>query len=113
MRKLKLTDVTWTLNAEPEDVSVQGNVLASGNDAEDKKCENEILRDLKLGNEWAWCRAIVTGHFKGLQASSSLGCCSYKNKNDFKRGRYFKNMQAEILQQLQKLATTLYKSLTE
>jgi hypothetical protein len=113
MRKLKLTDVTWTLKAEQEHVPVRGNALASGNDAEDKKCENAIWRDLERGNEWAWCCAVVTGHFKGLQASSCLGCCSYKNENDFKRGGYFTDMQAEVLRELQKLATTLCKSLTE
>ena len=102
MKKLTVADVTWTLRPEPEDCSVRGNALASGDDEQDKACEDNIIRELDNGNEWAWCCAVLTGRYKGLKAVETLGCCSYASEADFRQpGGYFDDMQASVLADLQ------------
>jgi hypothetical protein len=114
-RRLKPEDVTFTVTAEPEDMPIEGNALASGDDAEDERCYAEIRDQLDRGNEWAWCSVKVAASIsvtikrKGrvdevvmLEGCDYLGCCSYKNKADFcEPGGYFDDMKAEALDDLQ------------
>jgi len=49
-------------------------------------CEPEhwIKRQLRQGNEWAWCCAHIRVTYKGiLTGDDYLGCCSYKGSSDF------------------------------
>lgn len=97
LRKLTMADVTVALRAEPEDVEVRGNALASGDKAEDRKAEDAIIADLEGGNEWAWCCAVVEvswGEFKGV---ATIGCCSYESEEDFKAGGYYEDMVEEAV----------------
>ena len=77
--------VSLTLEAEPEDVPIKGNCLVSGDANEDRKCEQWIQRQLRTGNQWAWCCAVVTATDlrTGAHANAVLGCCSYKSREDF------------------------------
>ncbi len=96
---MKTPKITFTIETMPEDVPVRGNVLASGNDAIDRKAEDEILADLESGNEWAWCTVKVTAKCAGYEGVDYLGCCSYENEEQFRQpGGYFDDMKREALQ---------------
>jgi hypothetical protein len=77
--------IRWIV--EQDEIAVCGNALASGDDAEDKACEDEILRRLDRGDVWAWCFVTCEAScevegvtFKGRD---TLGGCSYKDRKDF------------------------------
>lgn len=101
-RKLTKQDVSWKLDCLGEDAPVRGNAMASGDDKVDKRVENRILRQLENGNQWAWCYVILRGTFKGLEATDSLGRCSYRNEKDFvKNSGYYDDMVNVVLGELQ------------
>lgn len=81
-QKLKALMVI-SVECMPEHMDVRGNVLASGDDAEDKRAEDEVLRQLHAGNEWAWCCIKVTATYGYFEGTDFLGGCSYKSKADF------------------------------
>lgn len=91
---------TVTLTHEPDDLQIKGNALASGNDAEDRRQEEWIRSQLRAGNEWAWCVAIVTVEFAGVIERDTLGACSYESEADFKSGGYFEDMIGEAIERL-------------
>lgn len=72
-----------------EDVPVRGNALASGDDEQDRKAEDEILERLERDDILAWCTAIVTarvvGEHHAFQGTATLGCCSYVTEDELKR----------------------------
>lgn len=76
----------------PDDLPIRGNALASGNDTEDKACEDAIIDDLESGNEWAWCCVKVTYKWDDFEGNNYLGGCSYKSMRDFKESDYFVDM---------------------
>lgn len=71
---------------EPEDVRIEGNAMASGDDEADKACEAWIHSELDKGNDAAWCTAVVKAivEIDGEEFSGSacLGCCSYESEKD-------------------------------
>lgn len=102
-----------TLEALPETVRVRGNALASGDDTEDKECEDQILQRLQMGDVWAWFTAKVTVRDKsGREASDYLGCCTYEDAEDFKRGGYYLDMVKACVDELEKshLAESIQQS---
>jgi len=78
-----LDDVEISIEVEQDDLAVRGNALASGDDALDKKVEDEILRRLEGGDVWAWAIVHVLARGYGLTGEESLGTCSYEDENDF------------------------------
>jgi hypothetical protein len=105
-RKLRPEDVVFAVECLPEDIPVRGNALASGDDAEDKACEDEILARLDSGDQWAWCCVKVTATLEckapkyevdhssngpcyrmatdvSLVGVDYLGGCSYTDEKDF------------------------------
>jgi len=92
--------VNITLTCEPDDLPIEGNALASGDDAEDRRAEQWIRDQLARGNEWAWCVAIVTVEFAGVIERDTLGACSYESEADFKRGGYYEDMIGEAIERL-------------
>lgn len=100
-KKLKLEDCQITVECLPEEAPIEGNVMASGDDAADKEAERKVREQLESGNEWAWCTVRVTLSWKGLSASESLACCSYSSENEFREGFYFIFMCTDALNQLQ------------
>lgn len=86
------TNVTYTIEVEPEHIPVRGNALASGDDAVDREVEDEILARLDRGDEWAWCTVKVTAHYDEFTGVDYLGGCSYKSEIDFRKDAYFQDM---------------------
>ena len=69
----------------PDDTPVQGNALASGDEAEDKRYEGAILRRLDRGDVWAWCvvECECTHTSSGIKGSDYLGGCTYEDAKEF------------------------------
>jgi len=104
-----------TLSAEPEETPIEGNACATGDAALDDETNALIRFRLASGGEWAWCTAVVTATYDGVEAVQTLGCCSYGDEGDFKRGSgYYGDMRRAALAELhtklierdQKLAAT-------
>jgi hypothetical protein len=99
--KFNEKDVTYTLEADFDDLEVRGNAIASGDDAYDKKVEDEIIARLENGDVWAWATIKVTAEWNGLEGVNYLGACCYKDEKDFKQpGGYYDDMKAEALADL-------------
>jgi hypothetical protein len=95
----KLGDVNIRLTVSEEFCPVKGNVLASGNDAEDEK----VIKRIAQGDVWAWCMVTITASLDELdfEGNSYLGCCSYKNQKDFLApGGYYEDMKGEAIEEL-------------
>lgn len=108
-KQLTEDDVVFTITAEPEDVPVRGNAIASGDDEYDREVEDKILDDLTW-NEWAWCCVKVTARLKGtaLEGTDYLGCCSYSGVEEFcKPGGYYEDMKDRALEDLQQQLDSL------
>ena len=101
MKRLTVDMIDWEIEALPEDMSVRGNAVVSGNDEQDKEIEGDIIEDLENGNEWAWCIAKVTGKYNGIEAVEYLGGCSYNSAEDFETGGYLEDMKDEVMKQIQ------------
>ena len=106
IRKIRKDEVTFSLHVEQEDMAVRGNALASGDDVEDKKVEDEILRRLDKGDVWAWAWVKVTASLELpdgtiVEEYDSLGGCSYADEKDFKQGGYYDDMCDEALARIQ------------
>ena len=99
--------VTYRIEVEQDDVEVRGNALASGDDAEDKACEDEILERLNRGDVWAWASVCVVAECEGFEGRDYLGCCCYDDEEDFKQpGGYYDDMKkrarADLLTELKR-----------
>jgi len=92
--------VKYTLLIDAEDTPVEGNAMASGDDAVDYAAELEIERRLAMGDTWAWCVVRCEARYKGLMSVDYLGCCSYEDLNAFLAGGYWEGMKAEALADL-------------
>lgn len=77
--------IVYSLYISPDEISVVGNALASGDNEIDAQAEAEILTRLASGDTWAWASVTVTARYKDLEwfGSDSLGACSYKNAAQF------------------------------
>jgi hypothetical protein len=101
-KQLTLADVEFTIDVLPEDAPVRGNAMASGDDDFDRQTEDRIISDLCSGNEWAWCTIKVTAHYAGLEGCDYLGCCSYRNEDEFcQPDGYYPSMKDEAMRDLQ------------
>jgi hypothetical protein len=87
-----------TIACLAEDTPVRGN-FASGDDAEDRAMEDDILSQLADGNEWAWCYVRVTATWEEFKGIASLGGCSYLSESDFMRCEG-DNLTSEALEDL-------------
>lgn len=88
-------DVTWQLYCLPEDAAIDAEDWA------DEETLRRIRRELQLGNQWAWCTAVVEGRYGSLTANAHLGACSYRNAEDFKQSSgYYEDMRNEVLEDL-------------
>lgn len=98
-RKLKMSEVEFTITVLPEDIDPRGNASAINPDT-DKEILDHIYANLDRGNVWAWCWVKVTAHWEGFEGSDTLGGCSYKSEAAFKRGGYYTDMKQAALDQL-------------
>ncbi len=100
-RKLTASEVTFTIECEPEDLPIKGNAMASGDNEFDAKVEREIREALEGGNAWAWCSVKVTASWNQCLGYAYLGCCSYDSQKDFEtEGGYYEDMKQEALNDL-------------
>jgi hypothetical protein len=98
---------TIEVTAEQDDTPVRGNALASGDAAEDRECENEILSRLDSGDVWAWACVRVTATCEDCDAegSDTLGACSYANERDFRDDAYFAQMIEQASEECRNMCT--------
>lgn len=97
--------VKYTFLAEPEDVPVRGNVMASGDDAADKAAENEVLARLERGDIYAWFVAHVIAEVEvdgeTYKGDAYLGGCSYADEKNFTQdGGYYDDMKKDAFNDL-------------
>ncbi len=87
------------INATQDDTPVRGNALASGDDEEDRKYEDEILKRLDNGDVWAWAQVEVEVTLPdGRKGSAYLGGCCYEDEEDFKQmGGYYEDLVREAI----------------
>lgn len=85
---------TYTLTAEQDDIPVRGNAMASGDDAADRECEDEILARLDAGDVWAWAHVTVmcTCDDCGAMGEDNIGACSYADESEFRADGYYDDM---------------------
>lgn len=106
LRKLKASDVTFTIECLPEDIPIEGNAMASGDDSFDAGVCRDIQRALDRGNPWAWCCVKVTATYTApngqtFRGSDYLGACSYESEEDFVRcNDYCVDMKDRALEDL-------------
>ncbi len=107
-------EVTIRLKAEPEFVPIEGNAMASGDDAFDREVEHSIVSRVQQGVVWAWAMVSVTVSWGPFSASDHLGCCSYADEEDFRQpGGYFDDMVDEALEELNEIVLNAYQRLKE
>ena len=107
--------VTYEVTAEPDDIEVRGNAMASGNDEFDRRVENEILERCAGGDVWAWASVKVTARYDDIDSVEGvdyLGGCSYADEDDFKQaGGYYDDMKKiardDLFAQLEAIHDTL------
>lgn len=99
LRDLREDEVEFEIELLEEDVPVRGH-FASDEPEEDRKTEDEILRRLDAGDQWAWCCVKVVARWNGFETFDTLGCCSYESEQDFKRDGYWEDMKAEVFREL-------------
>lgn len=103
MTKLSWDDVEYTIECLPETTPLKGNVLASGDDEEDRRAEDWVREQLEAGNEWAWCVVKVSATLGDFEGIDYLGVCSYESEQDFKDSGYYDDMKAEALASLKSI----------
>lgn len=107
MRKIKESEVVFTVTAEAEDTDPADH-FASGDDEQDKAMVAEIHKQLRSGDEWAWFCAKVTATLtlpdgSKIEGVDYLGGCSYTDEKDFKQsGGYYDDMKVTALADLQR-----------
>jgi hypothetical protein len=95
-------EVVFKIDVEQDDIQVRDNALASGDDEQDKECEDAIIKRLNDGDVWAWAsvHVIASWETNGFTGDSYLGCCSYENEEEFKSSGYYDDMCDEALKNL-------------
>lgn len=98
---INVDEIEWRITPEEEDIPIRGS-FASGDDKADEALAREIEEELDGGNPWAWCYVKVTGRYRGLVASTTLGACSYKSEKDFSHpDGYLPQMKRDVIDELQ------------
>lgn len=107
-----VADAEIRIECLPDDTPIRGHAMASGDDAIDRRAEDDILANLPF-NEWAWCLVKVTAIGPaGVIGTDYLGACSYANESDFRQpGGYFDDMvdraREDLRRQLMAVADVL------
>ena len=106
--------IEYRMTVEQDHIPIRGNALASGDPQEDKRAEDMIIDDLNSGNIWAWCSVTVVAYIPSIpeiEGTDSLGACSYKSEEDFKRDDYYNDMKAvakaDLLDRLSEVTAAL------
>ncbi len=98
---MKHPNVTFEVTIESEDIPVRGNCMASGDDAFDKKCEDEILERLENGDDSAWCCVKVTARTAGgFEGFACIGGCTLSDDYTAEQCAEEHGLRAEALDNL-------------
>lgn len=109
MRTLTPADVTISVITEPCTESAYGQL---GGCATKNQIANLLGR--ARYNEWKWCDVEVRVEWNGLAGSDFLGCCSYKNKEQFcQPGGYYDDMLDAAMDELREQVATIYNAIAE
>jgi len=90
-------EITITVTARPEpDVSIREDLKESLSAEEIKEIEEEAE-----ANVWAWSTIEVKATIRGYTSpiGAHLGCGSYKDGRDFRKGGYFEQMAEEAIRE--------------
>ena len=96
---------TITLERQEEDESPRGQF-------DDPSALKWVQKQIMEGNEWGWfcARVIVGGQFPCEEHEDEyLGCCSYRDRNDFIRDGYFIDMVRQCYDRLKAKARETVK----
>jgi len=114
IRAIQRHEARISIRAEPDWVPVEGNAMASGDDALDREVEQEILQRLNQGDIWAWAAVTVEVSWKSFRGVASLGCCSYESEEDFcQPDGYFNDLVSEALEELNRKVSEAHQNLKE
>lgn len=114
IRPIIREEATVRVFAEPDDVPVEGNACASGDDVFDQEVEHNILCRLRQGDFWAWATVAVIVTWGPFEGRAYLGCCSYTDEDDFRQpGGYFDDMLVEALEELNGTVRKTYQQMKE
>lgn len=103
-RKVKAEECEIIVECLEETEQIEGNAMASGDPAVDRRTEQWIRDQLNLGNPWAWCTILVTARFRGFQGTDCLGCCSYRSEAEFRLpSGYFGDMVGNAVEELNRV----------
>ncbi len=81
-KPLTEAEVEFSFSIETEDAAIEGNAMASGDDAIDEETNDWVRREIARGNLAAWCYVVVKVEWNGYRAFDSLGCCSYRSEKE-------------------------------
>lgn len=96
LRKL----VTVKLECEEEDRTYRGEFELE-NGEPNREIEKWIAKELRSGNQWAWCSAHVIVTYRDLKGEDWLGGCSYQSKEDFMQPNgYYDSMIGEAVEKV-------------
>lgn len=108
LRDLREDEVEFEIVLMEEDPCLVRGSFATDEPEKDRELEEDILRRLRDGDQWAWCCVKVVARWNGFEAFDTLGCCSYESEKDFKRGGYWEDMKAEALRGLNEEARAAF-----
>lgn len=113
LRRLKESDISLTIEAEPEDIAPEFYLSFKNTGFDHTDTIRHIRQRLNLGQQWAWCCVNVTARYELWTGTAYLGCCSYKNKTDFiANSGYYKQMVQEALDDLNKDIRNVFESIS-
>ncbi len=95
--------VSYELEVCQDALDVRGSAMCSGDVDFDRFVEDSILKRLEDGDVWAWATVKVTATYDGIDGVEGidyLGCCSYRDEEDFKTCGYYADMKEEAREKL-------------
>lgn len=86
-------DVHFHLEIFSEESPIKGNVMSSGDEEADRKAEEWVRNQLKLGEYHAWCSVTVSAFWRNMEGKASIGCCSYETYEELYQDLFEKDSE--------------------
>ena len=94
-------ELTYEIEIEEEDMDIE----RAFPELEDKELVDQLIRRLNRGDLWAYCwvkvSAVLVVGGRTYRGFAGLGCCSYENEEDFKKGGYYEQLKDDAFLDLQ------------
>jgi hypothetical protein len=115
LKPITVDEATITLTVQQEDALIVDNAMDSGYPDIDRDCVQDIIERLNQGDVWAWAFVTVTVTWHTFSGINYLGCCTYKDEDDFKTSDsdYYEDMVSEALDNMNNSMFATYESLKE